>query len=1005
MKQILVVLLMIINFTHPAYSAGWMDKLSGISGGTKGQPQEESVTFPGQVKLTIAYNQATYKYDISLSNTNSADKKLWFSVDSIQSISQFESQSIGLGDKVTRILIEKNGAYEAASNWFSIQSNDSLFLFFKGTNGLESFQFPNHKDTALKFNFSLVKVQNADGTSAFNIIYSIASRDRQVTYLVDYKTGNYWTLTDRFVKLDSKISLSKNSDPDLKIDLNGHTVSLAKTMERPSHQLIRNNSQSTGVTNQFIKEGAALGSLETSGISESLGVPKVTSDQNNSSASDSANKDVPVMPPVQVNLIIENKGEKFQIYSVNKENSGIFVKRVADGVVVKISYQHSLPSSNAATGGFVIQDGILSHPNLIRKVDLEKSSSGEDMFKIESTFSPESLSSDDTNALENKEVLELLKSMTDFRKQSAKKLSPPEKRTRIVNTIVNQISTGDTMTQSLAGSSTDKELILAEIARKIPRTWRALTLSTGVFGDITMVGEKERKAELLRAAIRTTPVVLFSTNLTSLVGYGVAKGSNTDVLQLISPDFSDEGGFMKLITAMDSLEDFKSKVKDPNITSYLSSTPIPDLTEGEIKSFVKRFLNQKWPSIQISDEVLDYLMDQVAKYESTKPEPIRTQGFLDKISAQVKSGTITRQSIQNGLISVLGLSENLVGENNQLKTMDSFRPKTAESVIGHDHILDSVTDGLEIGFANLRDARGAMITEWVEGPPGVGKTELAKGIAKALNVPLGYVDMNNYKPGAATANDFLKEIAKKISNNPNTVLLLDEVEKADPKISEALLRALSDKEFTYVDGEGSDKVERKSTLLNTPVVLTANTIGDVVLEWFYDMIAKDENYKFLSSKDLDKEFKKYLEAQNLKLKDMVTAPTGKNPQGLSAPLVDRSRVHIAYPPGYSALKEILRLKLANIKKITEKNFGIKVSLKSSGVTEDQIIDYYVKVAFEKKWSTRELINENFEPQVNIAIAQIRREGESVYRSTKYYHADPFNRSFNKINQCYRAYLK
>ena len=113
------------------------------------------------------------------------------------------------------------------------------------------------------------------------------------------------------------------------------------------------------------------------------------------------------------------------------------------------------------------------------------------------------------------------------------------------------------------------------------------------------------------------------------------------------------------------------------------------------------------------------------------------------------------------------------------------------------------------------------------GPTGVGKTELAKQLAKNLSIHLARFDMSEYQekhsvskligspPGYVGHDEHSGQLINKLQEHPNCVLLLDEIEKAHPDISQILLQIMDNGKITGSDGKEADA-------RNCVLILTTN---------------------------------------------------------------------------------------------------------------------------------------------------------------------------------------
>jgi ATP-dependent Clp protease ATP-binding subunit ClpA len=161
-------------------------------------------------------------------------------------------------------------------------------------------------------------------------------------------------------------------------------------------------------------------------------------------------------------------------------------------------------------------------------------------------------------------------------------------------------------------------------------------------------------------------------------------------------------------------------------------------------------------------------------------------------------------------------------------------------VYGQDKAIDDIVDKILVSQAGLKSDDKPVGSFVFMGPTGVGKTELAKQLSNQLGVKLVRFDMSEYQekhsiskligspPGYVGYEDNAGGLLiDKIQENPNCVLLLDEIEKAHPDVSSVLLQIMDNGKITGSNGKEADA--RNCTLILTTNLGAAeaekNTIG------------------------------------------------------------------------------------------------------------------------------------------------------------------------------------
>ncbi len=160
------------------------------------------------------------------------------------------------------------------------------------------------------------------------------------------------------------------------------------------------------------------------------------------------------------------------------------------------------------------------------------------------------------------------------------------------------------------------------------------------------------------------------------------------------------------------------------------------------------------------------------------------------------------------------------------KKVRNLKESLQEHIFGQDEAINGIVDYITISAAGLNDKEKPLGSFIFMGPTGVGKTELAKVLAKQLNMNFERFDMSEYSTsysidnligGAAGLVGYEKGglLTNAISEYPNSVVLFDEVEKADSKVLNIFLQIMDYGMLTSTKGEKVD-------FRNTIIIFTSN---------------------------------------------------------------------------------------------------------------------------------------------------------------------------------------
>lgn len=167
----------------------------------------------------------------------------------------------------------------------------------------------------------------------------------------------------------------------------------------------------------------------------------------------------------------------------------------------------------------------------------------------------------------------------------------------------------------------------------------------------------------------------------------------------------------------------------------------------------------------------------------------------------------------------------------------NLEPELQKAVIGQEEAIKAVVRAIKRGRAGIADPNRPLGSFMFLGPTGVGKTETAKAIARALfgtEKSLIRVDMTEYmekhtvskligSPPGYVGFDEGGQLTDKVRRNPYSVVLFDEIEKAHPDVFNILLQVLD-------DGQITDSKGRKVSFKNTIIIMTSNAGANRIID-------------------------------------------------------------------------------------------------------------------------------------------------------------------------------
>jgi ATP-dependent Clp protease ATP-binding subunit ClpA len=360
-------------------------------------------------------------------------------------------------------------------------------------------------------------------------------------------------------------------------------------------------------------------------------------------------------------------------------------------------------------------------------------------------------------------------------------------------------------------------------------------------------GDFEERFKLVLAGLKgkgKTIMFIDEAHMISGAGAGGSGGSN-DLANMLKPALAKGNINVVASTTWEEYRKFFEKDRALMRRFQRVSVDEPDReTTLKILEGIKTYY-EEFHSVDIHQEALEAAVDLSIKYQNDKKLPDKAIDLIDVACARFKvrditeNKVVTKDSIQYELAKMIKLPEDQVKER-ESENLAHLEDNLKKVVYGQDKAIDDIVDKILVSQAGLKSDDKPVGSFVFMGPTGVGKTELAKQLSNQLGVKLVRFDMSEYQekhsiskligspPGYVGYEDNAGGLLiDKIQENPNCVLLLDEIEKAHPDVSSVLLQIMDNGKITGSNGKEADA--RNCTLILTTNLGAAeaekNTIG------------------------------------------------------------------------------------------------------------------------------------------------------------------------------------
>ena len=350
---------------------------------------------------------------------------------------------------------------------------------------------------------------------------------------------------------------------------------------------------------------------------------------------------------------------------------------------------------------------------------------------------------------------------------------------------------------------------------------------------------EERMKQLSEALQKLDNIVLFIDEIHTVIGAGSTSGS-LDAGNMLKPALSS--GKLKVIGATTDEEYRKVFEKETALARRFTKLNVNEPSVQEAKEVLRSTLDhyEEFHEVDIDLASADLAVELSAQYIFNKKLPDKAFDIIDRACAfnrilpeEERVTTIGIEEIRSEVGRLTGIPKEHLGtavEEQSIKKHTEVKSFLENTVFGQGHAIEKVSNAITVSLAGLKDPNKPVASYLFTGPTGVGKTELATRLAQAMAMKMVRFDMAEYQErhsvskligsppgyvghGDGKAGDGL--LITHLEDNPNCVLLLDEVEKAHPDIMSVLLSLLDEGVITSSTGK---KVSAKNSI----IIMTSN---------------------------------------------------------------------------------------------------------------------------------------------------------------------------------------
>jgi ATP-dependent Clp protease ATP-binding subunit ClpA len=440
---------------------------------------------------------------------------------------------------------------------------------------------------------------------------------------------------------------------------------------------------------------------------------------------------------------------------------------------------------------------------------------------------------------------ELLKEFTRNLNQEAldKKIDPLIGRHEEVSDLVHILARRKKNNCVLVGESgTGKTAIAEGFAKRIVdgdvpkallnKVVYSLNVSDLLAGTRYRGDFEERIKDLLKSLQKTPNAVLFIDEIHMIMGAGSTGGGSVDVANILKPVLGS--GKLLTIGATTPDEFADSFEKDKALMRRFARLDIEETDVESTKEILRGLKSyyEDFHGVTYTNDLLNKSVDLCDRYIKNRSFPDKALDIVDAAGATVKlreDHTVTIEDIVSVVAKISKIGVDVV-DTESVDTFKTLDYRIKQTVYGQDEAIDKIVEAILVTKSGLREPNKPIGSFLFVGPTGTGKTETAKSLAKELDTTLIKFDMSEYQErhsvskligappgyvGHAEGKMGQGMLLAEVEDNPNCVLLLDEVEKAAPEVLQLLLQVMDDGKLTGATGKAVD-------FTNVTILMTSN---------------------------------------------------------------------------------------------------------------------------------------------------------------------------------------
>src|SRR3989440_3771978 len=332
---------------------------------------------------------------------------------------------------------------------------------------------------------------------------------------------------------------------------------------------------------------------------------------------------------------------------------------------------------------------------------------------------------------------------------------------------------------------------------------------------------EERVKQVVKELENHANAILFIDEIHTVIGAGATSGGAMDASNLLKPALAS--GTLRCMGSTTYKEFRQHFEKDRALVRRFQKI---DVNEPTIEDSIKilRGLKpyyERHHKVRYTSDALRAAVELSHRYIGDRKLPDKAIDVIDETGAaqmlvpeNLRLQTITAKEVEACVATMARIPPKSVSRDDR-EVLKNLQRDLQTMVFGQDQAIDALVSAIKLARAGLRDPEKPIGSYLFSGPTGVGKTEVARQLARTMGIEITRFDMSEYMgrhtvsrligaPPGYVGFDQGGLLTDAIDQHPHSVLLLDEIEKAHPDLFNILLQVMDYGKLTDHNGKTVD---------------------------------------------------------------------------------------------------------------------------------------------------------------------------------------------------------